>query len=417
VRIPGAIAVLVAAAAAALACGSSEDAPAVNAGTFAFEAFTFDHPTLPDNGAPFGNRRAAAAIGRSDADVLCLNGVYDPQLRQAVAGRAPFNVDLQTDEATETTDPVDATGSVPPVYDRPACIAKDEATMSQFVGCLKQKCSGPDDRLTSIGCIYYGGCVRDHNVATQVSVECHACFHSTVELGGYTLSESLTRCRPPSIGVPRRHRGRHGTMLLSKHPLSNQQRFVLPSSDRYVVLAATVTLPNAATVDAYCLETRGTEDGATHYGYRGQYGGGPGEFRERDLQLAKVVSFVRSRSQDRPAVILAELGSGPEAEEQGKVVLDGQNPTGLAPFENAFVEALPAGYRAACTTCGRSNLLLVGFTQVWTTHIFLSGMPATTVRSSHRTFIGDVVKTGDARQPQVPLSVNYGFRSRIAVAP
>jgi len=228
-------------------------------------------------------------------------------------------------------------------------------------------------------------------------------------------------CTGPNRGVPLARRGRHGTMLLSKHPLSATQRFVLPATERQVVLAATVALPNAAAVDVYCLQTTTTPDRPnTTDRYRGPYGAGDpvnGWFLEYELQIARLVAFVRSRSESRRAVILGNIEASPQIEEDGTVVVQPQNARGLLALESAFVEALAPDYRPACTLCARTNRLLQYSRQTWTTHIFLSGMLPSSVRSTHRTFIGDVVRTGDSSRPNVPVSSSYGLRSRLAIDP
>jgi endonuclease/exonuclease/phosphatase family metal-dependent hydrolase len=411
-------------AVACAACSSSSEV--ARPAPLRVEAFIFTIGPLADSGTPFAAERSAslpAELRRSAADVLCLNGLYDDALRSSViaqtASTFPFAVDLQTDEATEVTDATTASGSTPPPPTAPACAGADVARLDDALACFAQSCA-VDGKLTRATCLYYGGCASAHNGLDAASLDCHACMHNTLEQSGYTIAETRARCTAPSTGVPLARRGRHGTLLLSRLPLTRPERFVLPASEkRQVVLAAAAALPAGGSLDVYCLQTSWAPARPNAKDrYRGAYGDGDpsaGWGREVELQLRKTVAFVARRSGQAPAVVMGDLNAGPGVEEDGVSVLLPYNASALLPFSTAFVEAVPPSFRPFCTTCIALNPSVGEERTDWTSHIFLSGMSPSVVRTSYRTFIGEIVRTDDATRPRVPLSAQFGIRAELEI--
>ncbi len=154
--------------------------------------------------------------------------------------------------------------------------------------------------------------------------------------------------------------------------------------------------------------------------YTGQYGEGmtgPGGWQaEQELQAQKLINYVTSESNDRPAVILGDMnaGLGFPADD---IVGEGEETFNI--LAAAYVPAYTAEYLSAplCTFCS-TNLVTnpdndPEATSVWIDHIFVYNLDQSSVSSTSGIFDQDVVPVeGDML---VPLSDHFGMRSVIAV--
>ena len=212
--------------------------------------------------------------------------------------------------------------------------------------------------------------------------------------------------------------GQNGVMILSRHPLKNTENWVIPGTwNRRSILRATVELPNGAELDTYCNHLTPIfsipPSGINTFPYTGQYGDGmtgpEGWTAEQELQVPKLINYVASKSNNRPAVILGDFNSGLGYPEQDIV---GESEETFNMLAAAYTPAYTADYTPQCTFCTSNPVTDTQFS-IWYDHIFLSNLPLSAVKETARIFDQDVVPVeGDML---VPLSDHFGMRSVIVV--
>lgn len=214
-------------------------------------------------------------------------------------------------------------------------------------------------------------------------------------------------------------------MLLSRLPLTRPSIAVLPAvSARRVVLGASVTTPHGRDLDVFCarlgptVDTELPDDPLASEPYSGVYGGArDGWLRENELHVQRLIEHVTSVRGERPAVIMGNFGTSSEVRANG-VVLPPAGPIGARRLESTFTPAIAPDWQPSCTVCRESSFVSLDITETFANRIFLAGLDAATVRASTRTHLGNII---DLAEPQpfapsrFPLSMQYGFRSRIAI--
>lgn len=358
------------------------------------------------------------AIADSDADILCLQEVWDQTDKEAIQVAAaeayPYYTFFQNDLDTAIDDATNQQGVVPPPPTTAPC--EGESLTSQLnagVDCLEQNCSTPDGRTTSTECAEEQ-CLAEvfGLLAAPPPQRCYACL--VTQLPTELLTDIRSRC-PTVVNQDLAFQGQNGVMILSRHPLKNAKELVIPGTwNRRTILSATAELPNGAELDAYCNHLTPIFNDFT-LPYTGQYGDGTntaGAWQaEQELQAEKLINYVTETSGNRPAVILGDLNAGHAFPEEGIVA---QSEATLDLLESVFEPAYTADYAPLCTFCSGTNPVTDPDDPIgWIDHILLDNLPSGSVLSTERVFDDDVVPVDN--QTMVPLSDHFGMRSVIRV--
>jgi endonuclease/exonuclease/phosphatase family metal-dependent hydrolase len=374
------------------------------------------------------------AIAASDADILCLQEVWEQAdkeaIRDAVAETFPHAALFDDNLDTIVDDPTDQQGEEPPTPMGVPCPDQDVGDdnildqMNQAIDCLKANCSTiPDSeegRTTSAECAA-AACVGEVAGLLFGNAEQQRCYASVItqlptETFGYMREASAT-IENQDLAF----RGQNGVMILSRHPLKDATNWVIPGTwNRRNFLSATVELPNGAELDTYCnhLTPIFNPTGINTFPYTGQYGDGmtgpEGWQAEQELQAQKLIDYVSDISGARPAVILGDLNAGHAFPAQD-IVAEGEATLDL--LETAFTPAYTADYAPLCTFCSTNPVTNPTddplATSGWIDHIQLYNLSVDAVLSTERIYDEDVVPVGGE---MVPLSDHFGMRSIIVVS-
>jgi endonuclease/exonuclease/phosphatase family metal-dependent hydrolase len=363
------------------------------------------------------------AIANSDADILCLQEVWEHADKEMIRDAAAANFRnvfiVEDDLLTALDDPEDQNGDVPPPPTTVPCPEGDAQTaMDAAIDCAALNCNtlSPGDengQTTSIDCAI-DECIDV--VAPLLAVpRCYACL--STQLPTSTFAEIRESC-PTVVEQDLAFEGQNGIMILSRYPLKDTVNWVVPGTwNRRVIMSATVELPDGKELDVYCNHLTPVFDDLA-FPYTGQYGdgnlvtpGAAGWEAELLLQTQKLIDYVEVTSGETPAVILGDLNAGRDYPAQD-IFQDGEAALDL--LETAFTPAYTADYVPQCTFCITNPVSEPGADDVsnWIDHIHLYNLLATSVVATERTFDEDVLPVGDM---MVPLSDHFGMRSVITV--
>jgi endonuclease/exonuclease/phosphatase family metal-dependent hydrolase len=367
------------------------------------------------------------AIAASDADILCLQEVWDQTDKEAIqvaaAGAYPHSTFFKDDLNTAIDDATNQQGVVPPPPETAPCAGEPlTSQLNAGVDCLEQNCSTADGRTTSAECAE-DKCLTEvlALIFAEPPQRCYACL--VTQLPTELLTDIRSRC-PTVVNQDLAFQGQNGVMILSRHRLKNAKERVVPGTwNRRTILSATAELPNGAELDVYCNHLTpifvSSTAAVNTFPYTGQYGDGstnPSAWQaEQELQAQKLIDYVAETSGDRPAVILGDFNTGRAYPDQ-EIVAEGEETLDL--LELAFEPAYTAAYLSAplCTFCSTNPVTNPdsdpNATSVWIDHILLDNLPSSSVHSTARIFDKDVVPVGDE---MVPLSDHFGMRSVIVV--
>jgi endonuclease/exonuclease/phosphatase family metal-dependent hydrolase len=363
------------------------------------------------------------AIANSDADVLCLQEVWEQAdketIRDAAAARFPNVFIFEDNLLTTLDDPEDQNGDTPPPPTTVPCPEGDaQNDMDAAIDCASLNCNtlSPGDengRTTSIDCAI-DECIDV--VAPLLAVpRCYACL--ATQLPTSTFAQIRESC-PTVVEQDLAFEGQNGVMILSRYPLKDTVNWVIPGTwNRRVIMSATVELPDDKELDVYCNHLTPVFDSIA-FPYTGQYGNGEigaaGWEEELLLQAQKLIDYVEVTSGETPAVILGDLNAGRDYPAQ-EIFQDGEAALDL--LETAFTPAYTADYVPQCTFCITNPVGEPEAEDVsnWIDHIHLYNLLATSVLATSRTFDQDVVPVPDGTggEMQVPLSDHFGMQSVI----
>ncbi|MGB5283369.1 MAG: endonuclease/exonuclease/phosphatase family protein [Polyangiales bacterium] len=420
----------------ALGCG---DSTGENATSRAPEEVIVDSFNVALAGAfiPYEAERRqpiADAIAAHDADVLCLQEVWtqaDKELiRDTAAQTYPYFAFFENNLDTPLDDPTDQQGQIPPAPTTVPCPDQffdgEELTIKQqmedAIDCVRDNCSTiPDSdegRTTSADCAADNCSIAVLPLLFGTDPQHQRCYACVIpQLPSATFAEMRASC-PTVVNQDLAFGGQNGVMILSRHPLKNAENWVVPGTwNRRSILRATVELPNGAELDTYCNHLTPIfsipPSGINTFPYTGQYGDGmtgpEGWIAEQELQVQKLINYVASKSNNRPAVILGDFNSGLGYPEQDIV---GESEETFNMLAAAYTPAYTADYTPQCTFCTSNPVTDTQFS-IWYDHIFLSNLPLSAVKETARIFDQDVVPVeGDML---VPLSDHFGMRSVIVV--
>jgi endonuclease/exonuclease/phosphatase family metal-dependent hydrolase len=381
------------------------------------------------------------AIAASDADILCLQEVWDQTdkvaIRDASLEAYPHSAFFDDNLNTAIEDGTDQDGVVPPPPTTAPCAGEPlTSQLNAGVDCLEENCQTPDGRTTSEAC-------AEEYCLTEVlglilappPQRCYACL--VTQMPTELLTDIRTRC-PSVVNQELAFQGQNGVMILSRHPLKNVEELVVPGTwNRRTILSATAELPNGAELDVYCNHLTpiftSSNPLINTFPYTGQYGEGMtdagGWQAEQELQAEKLINYVSETSDNRPAVILGDLNSGRAFPEQDIVAYGEET---LILLEAVYAPAYTTDYTPLCTSCSTNPVTNPendpDETSVWIDHILLDKLPAASVLSTERVYDDDVVPVptgaggaggsggaGGAGEMLVPLSDHFGMRSVVTV--
>lgn len=376
-------------------------------------------------------------IAAHDADVICLQEVWtqaDKELiRSAADENFPYSALFENDLDTPVDDPTDQQGQIPPAPTTVPCPAKifpgDELTikaqMDIAIDCVRDNCStvpGSDTgRTKSADCAASSCSIAVAPLLFGTDPQHQRCYACVVpQLPTATFAEMRASC-PTVVNQDLAFGGQNGVMILSRHPLKNAENWVIPGTwNRRSILKATVELPNGAELDTYCNHLTPiftvAPNSINTFPYTGQYGEGmkgPGGWQaEQALQAQKLINYVASKSNNRPAVILGDFNAG-LAFPDDDIVGEGEETFNI--LEAAYTPAYTTDYTPLCTFCS-TNPVTSTESSVWIDHIFLYNLTQSSVTSTARIFDEAVVAVETLEGDMlVPLSDHFGMRSVIVV--
>lgn len=365
-------------------------------------------------------------ISKLDSDFLCVQEAWRESDKQLLIDGAkakfPYAVSVKTDQDTAVDDPTGSDGGVPAPYTTAPCGGqKQKDALAAALSCVAKNCSteaGSDTgQTTSTGCVTKNcvGTVLPLMTGTADDKRCYACM--AVNFPVSTIKDIATECTQ-NVNAGLAFGGQSSVVLLSKHPLTNVEHLVLPSTwNRRIVLRATATLPNKALLDVYCHHLTPIFHNTTLYPYTGQYGTWD---EEQLLEAQKLIAWVKARSGTNRAVVAGDYNSGREYKVGDKIVAAAEGSPTMELLEAAFPAAIVPGYTPACTYCTSSNPLATDGSDVWIDHILLKGIDVSAVRSTQRTYVDPVISVNpetDGGAAIVPLSDHYGLRSTFMLSP
>jgi endonuclease/exonuclease/phosphatase family metal-dependent hydrolase len=371
----------------------------------------------------------ADALATDDADVVCVQEAWRAADKELIAARAaeafPHVVSFAHDASTPLDDPTDQTGQVPADPPGPPCASAEAlAALDEAIACLAASCStipgSEEGQTTSTSCAEAECSASAAALLTggPELLRCYGCL--APGLPTETLADLRATCSAGDGGLA--FGGQSGVMILSKHPILEEEDWVLPGTwNQRVIARARIDAPGGE-VEVHCHHLTPVFDGFT-YPYTGLYGEGDagegGWLAEQLLQAEKLTAFVDARAQGLPTVVLGDFNAGPSS--------SGVFAEGLPTYQaltSRFASALPEGFVPACTYCpatgteGEGNLVNGGELPVWIDHIFLDGAWGAVV-GAERVFTERVVSAVDATGApiEVELSDHYGLRATVARAP
>lgn len=232
---------------------------------------------------------AAAAIAALPADVLCLQEVWLPEGKRAIADA----LGLPDGQAFWA----DTAGLAETGEDR--CAPGD---LDALASCAEPACGSLPAEMQTI-------CAQDEcGDALRITYLRNAgCVRCLAASAGKSIADIRTACESPH-GASRIHGGNNGVMLASRLPLMDKEFVFLPSSNsNRVALFARVLLPEDRAVEVACVHiSAGAPIPPSHSGYATWD-------EEKRAQFAIVIDRLLARAGDRPALLMGDLNVGPEA--------------------------------------------------------------------------------------------------------
>lgn len=288
------------------------------------------------------------------------------------------------------------------------------------IACLTQKCASPPGAGTSSLPNGVGDCLSTQCAnpllalisGTPAAKRCFGCI--LVNAQSYRSMDDVASACKTDPGAGYLFSGNASALVLSKHPITESETFVLPSTlYRRQILRTTLSVDGDTPVDVYCSHLSYIQGFTVPYA--GVYGAGKSGAQaweaEQALQAQKLALFVKAKTPPgRLSVVLGNLSSSREVKSGTTTLISAMSPATLALLDASFVEALAPGYVPACTYCPKPENVYGGGTSLWTSHIFL-GKPLP-ILSTQRTLKETVVALPSGAVGAV--SDNFGLRSVVA---
>lgn len=374
-----------------------------------------------------------AVVPAIDADVLVVAGVWSEKDKEDYAAAAsaafPYSYYPKTDLVTPFTDPRDANGNVPPAYEEPPC-ALVLAELEAALDCARDHCTDggtEDSLLVTEGTT---ACLTKHcfgNLIALSSPEGNPCWSCllTFAQSYHTIGETRHSCSTDPL-ARFAYDGSHGTLVLSKYPLTDSSINVLPATYwRAALLGTTVVFGESRAVDLYAGGLTYLNEDCLTRPYTGHYGLGEecpdAYFHEMMLQSDRVLAWIdeRSSKRGRRSIVVLDTDTGIDFG-QG---LTPRNPEAYEKLAAVLSLAVAPDYVPACTFCADNPLVTPPGTEptgvnTWTQLIFRQNLPITAVLSTDRFLTEAKYEYADGDNSYlIPPSYYYGLRSRIRLTP
>lgn len=288
------------------------------------------------------------AIAALEADVVCLQEVWTDTdaaaLIDATKAAFPHSYREATTDQGGSAEPACTVDELGPLQ---TCALANcaEVAAENLANCVLGKC-GPEFQA--------------------VSDACQGCLASQI---GKPLIDMVTNCTTTSGGTYA-YEGRNGVLLLSRHPLANQEFLQFESYvNARVVLHVRVQGPTVAP-DVFC--THLTADLSADLEYAGAHGSW-GE--EQGAQIDEMLTWIDEKAtSDNDLVIVAgDLNCGPTVGE----AITAEHPENHARFAAAaFRDPYADDAGAICSWCG-DNPLVGGGDSTILDHVLVRGEAAT----------------------------------------
>jgi hypothetical protein len=375
------------------------------------------------------------ALAQAPSDLMCITEVYPPEISaEIVAGtksRFSYRVDSNSLVGNEDREGWDGEE---PDFEGPFCAGEQTAMLDDFLdslgdsACVERhedesvlKVRGSD----AISCIsgvwgsqflqYMGG------DDAQANARCWMC--AIANLSGYESLESVRQLCTEESGPFFAFQGTTGLVVLSRHKLGEPELYLLPSTAwQRAVVRVPVRLKNGASFDFYCADLAYPHPDA-FIPYVGPYGNGQqgadGEAQEQRLEAQHLRRLVEKQSTARGvrSIVAGVFFAGPEAKQDGKIVVDAQYPATWTELMRSFEPLVAADYDPMCTWCADNPSHASagqpskgGF---WSTHIVGRGFSQDDVENTQRTFVEPTLTLGNSGK--IPISPHYGLRSTLVV--
>jgi hypothetical protein len=294
--------------------------------TLSFDVF---NPALYGPGSPLWVQRDTlmtgpdSPIAQRNSDVMCLvevDQLADQQAIQAAAATAGFKYtySITTDLSTPFSNggrTQDGGTCMPP--SQPACTGVPQSLLDQTFQCMEQKCSdidgGAGRLVTTTSCLEQF-CKSEIGQLLLSFPACSDCVLDYVASSEpYSHVESLCTT---GTQAPMGFDGANSSMILSKYPLMNSDKYILSSSMyRRSVLYSQVQFEGNLTVDFYCGFFISPLI-SNNFPYLGCFGNGMSNLTqaayaaENYFQAHEMAAWVESKSGNRPAVIVGDWRAG-----------------------------------------------------------------------------------------------------------
>jgi hypothetical protein len=226
-------------------------------------------------------------------------------------------------------------------------------------------------------------------------------------------------------------------MLLSRLPIVEKDQYIFATSAfRRIALYAKVDLGLNNNIDVYCVHMPPLL--GSNIPYTGAYGKGLASEQawaeEQILASKKVIDWIKTKSGDRPAIIIGDWSSSSKVLDASGAVVTGPDglpaigdviPDTTRAMQAAFTEAVPANFVPKCTRCqaGRNDELRnpynVGVTDpMWNLRVYIKEPWGPNITESAGLFYhqpSDYVTYTELTDfgPQGPIADSWGFHVEI----
>tara|TARA_R110002072_G_scaffold534_2_gene3492 strand:+ start:28235 stop:29392 length:1158 start_codon:yes stop_codon:yes gene_type:complete len=326
------------------------------------------------------------ALANSDADILCLQEVWEKKDRKKIA------------KAVEKTFPNVYFEKIKNIKSEriPTCKISELFGEGKFVGCMQKNCSGKEgDDFTNCIIETCGPALRELKDSNR---ECATSLMAQV--GKSTIGAMVTILNPFKRAGLFAYKGSDGLMLLSRYPLENQRYLDLSkisTLNRRGALIADVTV-NGQKHKVGCAHISSDLEATVPY---------TGKFKnwgeENKVQLGKLLEEM-DHFEERSILMgdlncgfaNSDLGIAGELEESCEQISDHQ-------FSNALLE----GNNEECTFCSDNKLNDGQELNLIIDHVLLKGVTFQSSRVTYKKLV--TVKKSKNEKVTTNLSDHYGI--------
>jgi hypothetical protein len=379
------------------------------------------------------------AVSKMKSDFVCLWDVWADTDKQMLidAAKSSYsnNFVAPTDWKMKPTDPTTLDGKTPDPYANPAC-ANSSAKLDALTACWKKNaCVDPatDDGALSLtkdamSCMTL--CLAESQALIGGSQDDKACFSCvTNQMNAHEKISFAKDSCTNNIDARFGYQGHQSFAMLSKFPfVSTPEYIILPDWEwRMVVIRAPVRLDNNAIVNVFCGNFTHVPTACLTRPYAGPYGEGKsctdGAFAiQKQNQVQKLLAYLQAETSahNRQSIVMLDSDTGPSYSQGDNKILTEKDLTTYNSLAARLAPAVPSDYIPACNFCSSNPWNPAGGDSFLLSHIFLNGIPVTTVQSNTITqteAVYDYTPSGDAGTTKVPASPYYGVTSTIKIVP